>query len=332
MNRSTIAVVFLASTLVAQDHEKATWYADFDEAVAAAKKADKDLLVDFTGSDWCGWCVRLHQEVFEHAEFERGVEPHFVLVALDFPRGEEAKAKVPNPERNGELQLKYGVRGFPTILLMTADGEVYGRTGYQPGGPGKYVESLDEMRTTGKRDLAEIKELVDKFEAGDGASRDAVLGLAIDKLATMAPDAVGIDKLAAIVKTGVDSTDPAVMERAVVALLESGQAGDAVLAKAVELDPKNEKGMFEKVVRARMMAVASDETAKAFLAALDQLVTLGAKDSELFEGMVGQAARWSQGPLRDPAGAKRYATILKEKAKDPSKYEKLFEDILGKKD
>ena len=66
------------------------------------------------------------KEVFDHAEFENGVKDHFILVALDFPNGAEAKAKVPNPERNKELQEQYGIRGFPTILLMSAEGEVFG--------------------------------------------------------------------------------------------------------------------------------------------------------------------------------------------------------------
>jgi len=125
-----LLTLFAASALSAQEETHSKWYDDFDVAVEAAKREKKDLLVDFTGSDWCGWCIRLHKEVFDHAAFDAGVKDHFILVALDFPRGEAAKKKVPNPARNNELQQKYGVRGFPTILLMGADGEVYGKTGY----------------------------------------------------------------------------------------------------------------------------------------------------------------------------------------------------------
>lgn len=318
-----------ASSLTAQDAAHGQWIADFDVAVAAAKKANKDLLVDFTGSDWCGWCVRLHKEVFDHAEFNEGVDEHFVLVALDFPRGADAKAKVPNPERNTELQAKYAVRGFPTILLMTAEGEVYGRTGYQAGGPAKYVESLAKMRTEGKRSLAEINDLVAKFEAAKDVTRVEVMKLAIDKLATMASDQVGIDKIAAIAMEGVASDDTALQEKALTALLKSSQADAACMAKAAELDPDNAKGLFEYTVQGAMMAVSDDASAKAFLTSLDALLAKGAKDAALLEGMLANAARWSNGPLANKEAAVKYAKLLQAKAVDAAKHKKLLDEVLG---
>src|SRR5690606_33705180 len=167
MNQLSLAVSFLLAASVAAQQDAAApksqdpWYADFDKAVAAAIEQKKDLLVDFTGSDWCGWCIKLHEEVFAHDSFLEGVQQHFVLVALDFPRGEEAKARVPNPHRNKELLGKYGVRGSPTVLLMTPEGEVFGKTGYEPGGPAKYLASIEEKRSSGKQRIAEIKSLID---------------------------------------------------------------------------------------------------------------------------------------------------------------------------
>jgi len=88
---TALALVASISTVSAQAGD--TWYGDFDLATAAAKKAGKDLFVDFTGSDWCGWCIRLHDEVFGHDEFVTGAQKDFILVSLDFPRSEEALAK-----------------------------------------------------------------------------------------------------------------------------------------------------------------------------------------------------------------------------------------------
>lgn len=331
MNRiASATLALLASTaLLAQEAKHIEWIADFDVAVAAAKKANKDLFVDFTGSDWCGWCIKLHEEVFDHPEFQKGVEDHFVMVALDFPRAAEIKAKVPNPERNKELQQKYGVRGFPTILLMTADGEVYGRTGYQKGGPVPYVESLDKMRTEGKKSLAEIQELVGKFEVAKGVSRTAVVGMAIDKLAGMKGDEVGIAQLATIAKAALASDDAAVQEKALTALLKTGQGDEACNAKALELDPDNKKGLFEITVQSAMQNVSDDATAKAFLKALDGLVEKGAKDVEMLESMLANATRWTAGPLKDEAASKKYGKLLKEHAKDPAKHAKLLEKVLG---
>ncbi len=112
------------------------WMADYDAAVEVAKKEGKNLLVDFTGSDWCGWCIRLNKEVFQHESWETAATKEYVLVALDFPQAEELQAKVPNPKRNRELAEMLGVQGYPTILLMTPSGDVFGRTGYQRGGHG----------------------------------------------------------------------------------------------------------------------------------------------------------------------------------------------------
>ena len=162
-----LAFPLLASVALAGGSD---WHADFDAAQKVAQQSGKDMLVDFTGSDWCGWCIRLNQEVFDHDEFRAGVKDHFVLVALDFPRNAEAKAKVPNPARNEELRDQHGVQGFPTILLMTARGEVYGRTGYQKGGPAAYLEHLGELRK-GKRDLEGVKAVLAAYGSASGDAK-----------------------------------------------------------------------------------------------------------------------------------------------------------------
>ena len=138
---STLAIGLLATlaTPAAAADEVNVWIGDFDQAVEIAKRDGKDLFVDFTGSDWCKWCIQLHNEVFDHEQFLVAAQKDYVLVALDFPNSEEAKAKVSNPERNDELSKKYQISGFPTVLLMTAEGDVFGRTGYQAGGPEAYV-------------------------------------------------------------------------------------------------------------------------------------------------------------------------------------------------
>jgi len=327
---ATASIALLTATaLTAQDANHLKWYDDFDVAAAAAKKANKDLLVDFTGSDWCGWCIKLHKEVFDHAEFDQGVKDHFILVALDFPRGEEAKAKVPNPERNRELQTKYGVRGFPTILLMTPEGDVFGKTGYQAGGPAKYVESLDKMRTEGKKNLVEIRALTEQYGAAQGADRQKILATAINKLGGMKSDTVGIDAIAAIVRDGLTAEDAKLVEKSVLALLKSGQGDDAVVAKAEKLDPDNQKGMLDYAAQGAMMKVKDDASAKAFLQKLDTVLAKGAKDADLLEGMLANAARWTAGPLKDKVASIKYAKLLKEKAKDAAKHERLLKQILG---
>jgi thioredoxin-related protein/Tfp pilus assembly protein PilF len=119
------------------------WTTDFEAAKAKAKAEKKLLLVDFTGSDWCGWCIKLRDEVFDKDEFKKAAPKRFVLIELDFPRQKELPEKL--KAQNEKLAEKYKVRGFPSILLMDAEGQVVARTGYRDGGPEKYVQHLDDF-------------------------------------------------------------------------------------------------------------------------------------------------------------------------------------------
>jgi thioredoxin-related protein len=124
------------------------WYTDLDEAKAVAVKENKPLLVDFTGSDWCGFCIKLHAEVFDKPEFEEFAKG-YVLVELDFPNKKPQPAE--EKAKNKATQAKFAVSGFPTILLLDAKtGEAYGRqSGYGPGtGPKAYLEKLTAFKNT----------------------------------------------------------------------------------------------------------------------------------------------------------------------------------------
>ncbi|MFG0318295.1 MAG: thioredoxin family protein [Planctomycetota bacterium JB042] len=120
------------------------WLRDVEAAKARAKEEGKDLLLDFTGSDWCVWCLKLDGEVFQADPFPRRVVETFVPVTLDFPR--DANRVTPEEKaRNEEWQERLGVRGFPTVVLADADGRPYARTGYREGGPEEYLRHLAEL-------------------------------------------------------------------------------------------------------------------------------------------------------------------------------------------
>jgi len=116
------------------------WYTNMADAKAAAKAEGKTILVNFTGSDWCGWCKKLDREVFSQASFESFAQEKLILLKLDFPKYKDQPKEV--RDTNRALMNKYGVRGFPTILLVNAEEKLVFETGYQPGGADSYIAHL----------------------------------------------------------------------------------------------------------------------------------------------------------------------------------------------
>jgi len=98
------------------------WLTDVDEAVALAKKENKAVMLEFTGSDWCPPCIAMKKNVFSKKEFLEKASKKFVLVHLDFPRGNPELA-----EKNKPLAEKYAIEGYPTIILLDEKGEEFTR-------------------------------------------------------------------------------------------------------------------------------------------------------------------------------------------------------------
>lgn len=116
------------------------WTDDYDQAVERAKAEGKPLLLNFTGSDWCGWCVKLDTEVFSQSAFKTYARDNLVCVTVDFPRGKKLNQRLRN--QNERLAKQFGVRGYPTIYLADPDGNPLARTGYLDSGADHYVEHL----------------------------------------------------------------------------------------------------------------------------------------------------------------------------------------------
>lgn len=135
------------------------WTTDYEAAKKEAAGAKKSLLIDFTGSDWCGWCIKLNDEVFKHDTFKNGVKDKFVLVELDYPQDKSGQSEAVQ-KQNEELAKKYVIEGFPTILLTDEEGRPFAATGYEPGGPAEYVKHLDGL-------LAKRKTRDDGFAAAE---------------------------------------------------------------------------------------------------------------------------------------------------------------------
>lgn len=120
---------------------------DFESARTLAAREKKDLLIEFTSSDWSARGMQLESEIFSREEFKSAADNTFVTARVDVPE-DPAKAGLSETalQRNFELQTKYGIQNFPAVVLADANGVPYAVTGYQPGGPAKYLAHLEGLR------------------------------------------------------------------------------------------------------------------------------------------------------------------------------------------
>ena len=120
------------------------WHTDLAKAQAKAKAEKKLVMLDFTGSDWCGWCIRLNKEVFSTDDFAEYAKKNLVLVEVDFPRKKALSAE--QKKANQELQSKYKIEGYPTIIVLNGEGKKVGELGYMEGGPKAFNAALDKLK------------------------------------------------------------------------------------------------------------------------------------------------------------------------------------------
>lgn len=149
MKKIIIAVVLIIGSFAVEAQEL-VWETNVSKAMEVAAKTKKPLLLFFTGSDWCGWCIRLQKEVLKTPEFSKWAEENVVLVELDFPRRSEQTAEI--KKQNNELQQAFGIQGFPTVVIANGimkDGKVnfqgLGSTGYVAGGPAAWLAVANDI-------------------------------------------------------------------------------------------------------------------------------------------------------------------------------------------
>ncbi len=137
------SILILIVMLCCSKSEATNWETDFEKALATAKDSGKHMLLDFSGSDWCGWCIRLEKEVFSQDAFKDFAKENLVCVLVDFPRAKEQTDEL--KQQNLELARKYGIKGYPTIIILSPDGKPVGITGYLQGGPWEYSRHLKKI-------------------------------------------------------------------------------------------------------------------------------------------------------------------------------------------
>jgi len=122
----------------------AEWLTDLPKALAAAKAEKKLVFMDFTGSDWCPPCMALHKTVLSSPEFEAFAKKNLVLVLVDFPNAKPQTAAL--KDANQKLQEKYKVEGYPTVIVLNADGKQLDKdTGYEGATPREFLAKYEKL-------------------------------------------------------------------------------------------------------------------------------------------------------------------------------------------
>ena|ERR1700719_1804236 len=138
---SGLALLFVVTTALADPD----WQTNYKKAQEEAKQSNRLLLVDFTGSDWCGYCILLDRQILSQPEFKDYAKKNLVLLEIDFPRSKPLP--VDTRKQNQELAQQYQIEGFPTIVVLNGDGKTVWRyDGYFSEGPAAFIAELEKLR------------------------------------------------------------------------------------------------------------------------------------------------------------------------------------------
>ncbi|MDB6124038.1 MAG: trxA [Pedosphaera sp.] len=144
MKKLILSLLMLGTMFPLLAAEKAEWLTDLPKAKDQAKAENKLVLMDFTGSDWCGWCIKLDKEVFSTPEFAEYAKKNLVLVEVDFPNKKPQSAEL--KKANEALQEKYKIEGYPTVIVLNSEGKKVGELGYGDGGPKAFIAKLEKLQ------------------------------------------------------------------------------------------------------------------------------------------------------------------------------------------
>lgn len=140
-----VAVLALGFSSAFSARANSEWLTDYKKARLEAKNNNKLLLVNFTGSDWCGYCILLDRAILSQPQFKDYASKNLVLLEVDFPRGKTQSAELKN--QNMTLAQQYQIEGFPTLVVLNGEGKTVWRyDGYIQGGPSAFIAELEKLR------------------------------------------------------------------------------------------------------------------------------------------------------------------------------------------
>ncbi|MCB9869433.1 MAG: thioredoxin family protein [Planctomycetes bacterium] len=292
----------------------AAWHDDYDRAAALARKSGKDVLLVFTGTDWCPWCRRLEAEVLGHREFRAAAAARFELVKLEFPRDAAGWQKLAKPWRYQQLADQYAIDVYPSVLIVDATGAVLARTGYQKGGVAPYRAHLDQLLAAGRKLRERIERLRRQVGEGPIARRAVALREALGLLAPIRRPEAGSTALLGIAEAAftIDPTNAqGLLHQAIGVALDTGIAPDPFLEAVRRYDPRNRRQQRQAIALALVgKRAATPDDARRLVAELDALAAANAVLAEATRfGLYRRAALLLDRLRVDPEAAKRFAGL-----------------------
>lgn len=138
----TLAVLAVSSSLALAGSKG--WETNWEAAKAKSKAENKPILINLTGSDWCGWCIKIEKEIFSTKEFQEFAAANVVLMEADFPRKKELSAEL--KKQNAVLKKEYLEEGYPTVFLLDAEGKKLSEDlGVLKGGTEAYIKTITAL-------------------------------------------------------------------------------------------------------------------------------------------------------------------------------------------
>ena len=146
MKKQIIALAIAAGlSFIVSARADSDWITDYKRAQQEAKTNKKLLLIDFTGSDWCGYCIQFDRAILSKPQFKDYATKNLVLLEVDFPRRKQQTAEM--KKQNAELAQQYQIEGFPTVVVLDGDGHMVWRfDGYFAGGAEAFIAELEKAR------------------------------------------------------------------------------------------------------------------------------------------------------------------------------------------
>lgn len=136
-----VITLFLSNCLFSQN-----WQTNFDDAKALAIKENKNIVLVFSGSDWCAPCIKLEKTVWMSDAFQKEATKSWVTYKADFPKKKANQLAPELTEQNNKLAEKYNSGGsFPLVVLLDKNGKVLGMTGFKNVSAEEYVAMLKKM-------------------------------------------------------------------------------------------------------------------------------------------------------------------------------------------